>query len=330
MEESGADYGKERSITIDDWADSGIVVSQKAISLDPNLAEAYKALGLCYGGKGFVNRALDSYYKAVEKNPNYTPAVGNISILNAERGNYSEAFRWAIKDAKLTSSEPFVYLERGGIYLSLADDQRAKEWFQKALDLQPDFIYPYLALANIFVEGGDLVKATEYVEKSLTIEPHNLSALNNLGNIKLSEGNFASAKEYFEKAQTQSLKLIDFAFRGNTTGIGFALLRMGRRSEGMKFLDEVQAYYEREVGRGNEYFHIRYELATISAVKAKPAEACEWLQKAVDAGFRNYRYTQRDPMMEGMRSDPKFLEIISQMKDKVEEQRKLVGEADKE
>jgi len=32
---------------------------EKAVSLDPNLAEGYKAEGLCYGAKGHITRALE-------------------------------------------------------------------------------------------------------------------------------------------------------------------------------------------------------------------------------------------------------------------------------
>lgn len=39
-----------------------------------------------------------------------------------------------------------------------------------------------------------------------------------------------------------------------------------------------------------------------------------WLQKAFDAGWRDYQFASRDPMLENLRRDEKFKQIIDQMK----------------
>ncbi len=58
----------------DAWLDSSIVTSTRAISLNPSLAEGYKALGLAYMAKGGHRKSLEANRKAVELNPSYYPA----------------------------------------------------------------------------------------------------------------------------------------------------------------------------------------------------------------------------------------------------------------
>jgi protein kinase/serine/threonine-protein kinase len=325
-------YG-QRSIKFgftDAWIDSGIVASQNAIRIDPNCAEAYKALGLCLGGKGFINKALDAYYKSVERNPNYTPAVGNISIMNYMRGNFAESYRWALKDAKLSVVLPFTFLERGVIYYFLAEDDKALEWFNKSLNQQPDFMFALLMLSHTKLVQGDFESARTYVEKSLTLEPDNPNNLNVKADIELFARKYDVARELFRKALTQPMRLGDVSFRTNATGLGFALLKTGHREEGLKILSESRSWLQKEVEQLNELANIRYELATVSAAEGKQAESLDWLQKAVDLGWRNFRYTERDPMFEALSTNQRFQQIIADMKAKVEEQRKLIREMEKE
>ncbi|MBI3005649.1 MAG: protein kinase [Ignavibacteriales bacterium] len=325
-------YGQRASMFgfTSNWVDSGIVASEKAISLDPNLAEGYKSLGLCYEAKGMINRALDAYFKSVERNPNYTPAVGNISLLNFQLGNFVEAYRWATKEAKLSAVEPFTFLGRGAIYAFLTEDEKAEHWFNKSLDLQPDFVFALLGLSGLSIARGDIRKAREYVDKSLTLDPDNPICLNFKANVELFAENYDLARRLFVKVLPQSIKLGDFTFRSNATGLGFSLLKLGKLEEGKKYLAESRSQHMKEVESGRESAAIRYELAAIAAVEGKKSEGIDWLQKAVNLGWRDFRSTQSDPMLQSVHQDQRFTEIIADMRARVEEQRKLVLEMEKQ
>jgi tetratricopeptide (TPR) repeat protein len=87
------------------WKDSAIAVAEKALSIDPDLAEAHLALGIAYWGKGWFPKALERFHRAVEINPNYSAAVGNIGSLHGMLGEYAEAFRWHKKSVALTPTD---------------------------------------------------------------------------------------------------------------------------------------------------------------------------------------------------------------------------------
>ena len=195
---------------------------------------------------------------------------------------------------------------------------------KKALDLQPDFLFATLMLANLSVDQGEIAKAREYVQKALSVESNNPSGLSVSGIVELFAENYSAASELFRRGLGRTVRLGDFSFRTNATGLGFSLLKLGQHAEGMKFLAESRARHEKSIERGNETAIIRYELAVISIAEGKQSEAYDWLLKAINLGWRDYRFARRDPMLASLRNDEQFTRIISDMKAKIEEQAKLV------
>ena len=122
-----------------EWFDAAIEEAQKAISLDPNLAEGYKALGGPYGFmKGWWRKAVEACQKAVEANPNSAFACTSLGQCYIKIGEFDKAFPFIKKAIALSPADAFPCAELGGIYYGLDDPVRAEEWLKKALELQPD------------------------------------------------------------------------------------------------------------------------------------------------------------------------------------------------
>jgi serine/threonine protein kinase/tetratricopeptide (TPR) repeat protein len=308
-----------------EWVDSGIAAGQKAVTLDPNLAEGYKALGLCYDVKGFLDRSLDSYSRAIERNPNYAPAIANSSIINTKRGNLAEAYRWAVKGATLSAVEPFLYLERGYVYYFLGEDEKAEQWMKKSQDMQPDFLYASLGLCRLYVGRGDFQKARTEVKKALSVEPDDPGNLIVAASIELWSENYDPAAELFRRTLSRPVELGgDASFRSSYAGLGFSLIRLGKTSEGTRLLDEIRARHEKSIQRGNDSPILRYELAAIAAAEGKGSEALDWLNKATGLGWRDYRLTRRDPMFGSLRNDDRFKKLTGDMEAKISVQAGMV------
>ena len=306
------------------WIDSAIAASEKAIACDPNSAEGYKALGLAYNAKGSMRQGLEACQKAVSLNPNYHPAVGNTAFMNLYLGNLPEAFRWAKKDYSISAVEPFSNLLLGMVYLALTDDARAEQWLQKALDLQPDFIYPSIALSQMYLEQGDDKKAIDLALKALAIEPDNVVSLNTAGTAETFAGDYPKAKDYYEKAYRGSARIGDFSIRSNGCGYAFALMKLEKRAEAERVFREALALRSDEVKGGNEANLTFYDIAAIHAAQGEKEEAYRWLSKSIDAGWRDYRYMSRDPMMESLRDEQQFKQMTGDLKLMVEEMKKKV------
>ena len=58
-----------------------LIASHKAIKLNPNIACAYKNLGVIYKEKGQLDQALEATLKAIELKPDYADAYNLIGII---------------------------------------------------------------------------------------------------------------------------------------------------------------------------------------------------------------------------------------------------------
>jgi tetratricopeptide (TPR) repeat protein len=301
------------------WVDSSIVVSNKAISLDPSLAEGYKALGLAYQFKGWLKRSLDAYRKAVDLNPRYAPAVSNIGWVNAWRGNFDEALPWLKKGAAL---DPMVAYKKVGVgyaYLHLGDYPAATEWFNKALALQPDLHSAQIWLATVSLAQREYQQCIERAEKILASFPNDTDALGIIGSAELLLGNYPRAEECFASDST-----------GNATGLGYVYWKTGRPDKARKMFARSIEGDQKALAQGDERPWIVYDIAAINAIQGKKTEAYDWLQKAIDAGWRSYRYAEIDPVLENLRDDGRFKQMMADVKAKVDEMRKRVEEMEKE
>ena len=63
----------------------------KAIEINPKIAEAYNNRGLIYNKQGNFTQAMSDYNKAIEINPNYAEAYNNRGIIYNKQGNFAQA-----------------------------------------------------------------------------------------------------------------------------------------------------------------------------------------------------------------------------------------------
>jgi hypothetical protein len=82
--------------------------------------------------------------------------------------------------------------------------------------------------------------------------------------------------------------------------------------------------------KDNESYWIPFDLAEINSIQNNKVEACRWLERAINAGWRDYRSAEIDPLLENIRSEDRFNQMLADVKAKVEEMRRHVEEMEKE
>jgi len=312
------------------WSDSAIVLSEKAILNDPKLAEGFKALGLAYGLKGWLNQGLDAYHKALEINPNYSPALGNIGLIELRRGNLAECVTLLRKDFSMNPRNPGNYVTLAYAYFMLDDDTKARELLRKALDLQPNIINGHLGLSMISVVSKQFREATEQCERALAVDPNDFTALNIAGDIQLFSGNLGRAKGYYESALAiDTLAVTLLAYHSPLVGVAYILWETGHRDEAHRIFNKIIERHTEDLARGNKLFTIPYELACINAIEGNKVHAYQWLDKAIDAGWRLHRFGVMDPFLENLRNEDRFKRTMERVKGMTGEQRKRVDEMEK-
>ncbi|MEB3340189.1 tetratricopeptide repeat protein [Okeania sp.] len=142
-----------------DEIEEAIAYFQKAIELNPFLANAYQNLGdISLKTKDF-NGAINYYQKAIELKPDF----------------------WAVHH-KLGK----IFQERGELNLAISN-------FRLAIEINPNFPWSYKKLGDIFEQKGDLESAEKYYQKVIEIKSDIWEIRRKLAEIKLKIGKLDAA-----------------------------------------------------------------------------------------------------------------------------------------
>ena len=110
-----------------------------------------------------------------------------------------------------------------------------------------------------------------------------------------------------------------------STSLAYTLLEAGDSARALELLDEAAAIDREELEAGNESGPIRYDLAVISAMRGNTAEALEWLEAAIEAGYRLYPALLLDPRIDRLREEPPFRQLIERVRQDVDSMRQNQG-----
>jgi TolB-like protein/Flp pilus assembly protein TadD len=302
----------------DAWNDSSLALAQQAIVLDPNIAEPYKALGLAYYQHGWLQKAMEQYRSAIELSPNFASPVANLSRILRDTGRLAEALPLMQKSIILNAGRATYYFDLGLLYVYMADDSLAEHWLRYSMRIQPDLTFPYSDLAKLYATQGKLNEAKELMDQSMTKAPDDPYVLVGAGEIALWLGSLGKAKQYFQRAS----ELYPVESKP-TTQLAFIAWKEGRQAETDRLLAQSLSVLKKYAEEGNEDCALPYDSARILVIQGKKHEACQLLSKAVDAGWRQYRWTAQEPLFESLRGNPDFVKLIQYIKSLVDEERRI-------
>lgn len=101
------------------------------------------------------------------------------------RANPDEQFQACVEYNKKFPKEAWVYNTMGYYYMQTKNDMvKAKEYFQKYIDANPDGCNPYDSMAEYYYNNGDMENSTKYYRMALDKYPFNNSSINKLADIR--------------------------------------------------------------------------------------------------------------------------------------------------
>ncbi len=120
--------------------DAAVELYQRSIKMYPT-AEAYTFLGWTYSSQGKLDQAIEECKKAIEIDPDFGNPYNDIGAYLIEKSQHQEAIPWLLKAAKARryDSYHFAHYNLGRAYLALESFNRAKEEFERALRIEPDY-----------------------------------------------------------------------------------------------------------------------------------------------------------------------------------------------
>jgi len=188
-------YGRE---LLDNGLDRAAVTAfERAVQANPSAPTLYR-LGTLLTRSGETVRARAIFERALALQPDLAEANNDLGALLAQGGELDAAisrFR-----AALTSipDYPDALNNLGYALLLSGRDQEARSLYEKALALQPDFPEALNNLGLLFGRAGDMNQAERYFRDALGRRPDYGEAANNLALVLVSKGQVDSAIELLQ------------------------------------------------------------------------------------------------------------------------------------
>jgi tetratricopeptide (TPR) repeat protein len=142
---------------------------EKALQINPGLAEAYYGLGYVYSSTKNYPEAAAYFDKALEASPNYVEAYIGLAYVASILGNYEQAIEYYQKVIKMKKDHLETYNGLGFAYASLRKNKEAIGYFKEALRVNPEYAPSYSGLGALYLALGMEVEAKDNFLKAKVI-----------------------------------------------------------------------------------------------------------------------------------------------------------------
>ena len=153
-----------------------IATFSKAIEANPNFAEAYNNRGVCRFYTGDLDRAIDDYTRAVQLNPDDAEALKNRGGAWFYQKSYDRAIADYTRALAINAEDAEAYYHRGVALFYTGEYRKSIADYTQALRIRPDYAAAYNQIAWTLAtcpdaEIRDGSKAVAMAQKALAFHP---------------------------------------------------------------------------------------------------------------------------------------------------------------
>jgi adenylate cyclase len=212
--------------------------ANKAIALDPNLAEAHTNLALLADLFDFdASLSMREFEKAIELNPNYATAhhwFGN-SLLEAI-GDFNRSIAEMLRAVELDPFSIAINNDLGFAYYVAGRYPEAIAQYHKTIDLDPNAYFVHSNLRQVLELNGDLRGAVAEYEKAVSLDddPYSLALL---GHGKALTGDRDAALKILQQLSKPKRYLPDYS-------VAMVYLGLGDKDKAMDWFEKSFATHQ--------------------------------------------------------------------------------------
>lgn len=159
--------------------DEALTLLQQFLEKNPNAYQIHVLVGDCYREKGDLDKAIESYNRAIEEakkdekmgkeiTAKALAGIGNCHLKKEDFETAQSFFKQSIDT--YPENEALAY-NVGEIYFSSQKLDEAIQYFTIATQIKPDWPPPYYKLGLVNLNKADYEKAREHLKKFLELEP---------------------------------------------------------------------------------------------------------------------------------------------------------------
>ncbi len=286
---------------------------EKAIQLQPDFAEPYAFLAVCYMMMGYSLQI--SWTEANQKSNYYASKATalNPDLVEAyfAQANNKILFEWDWEGAEqlvkkiktIAPGRADVIMPCAIFYAVTGRVEKAAAEFKRGLEIDPLSVYLNMYYGDVMAWLGKYEEAIQYFERALEITPNNRSVYELAGWSCLYKKDYVQAKIYFEKIEGE----LGYQFtRSANLGICFAM--QGKEQEARECLTKVLAM-DKEI----KEISLANDLALLYTWLGDFDKAFEYLDYMVEHKLGDITFVKMDRKMDPLREDPRFAKIVEKI-----------------
>jgi tetratricopeptide (TPR) repeat protein len=144
-----------------------------AVTLVPELAQAWVNLGVVRRRLGDLPGAEEAYVRAIDLEHGNLPAYHNLMTLQRLQGRKNAAAETIALLDRRHNRNPFTYLNLGDLSLEEGRLEESERFYRRALRLARYEAEPHAAMGQWALAAGKADKAREWYDKAREIDPDN-------------------------------------------------------------------------------------------------------------------------------------------------------------
>ncbi|MGH8496433.1 MAG: tetratricopeptide repeat protein [Gammaproteobacteria bacterium] len=195
---SGEGYG---SIPVEESIARAAPMVEKALQLDPKLAEAHASRGFLDRLRQDSTGAERHLRRALELNPDYPMAHSWLGLTLTDLGRLREAraeFERAYESDPLS---PIIGSNLGFAQMKGGDLDAAREHFHRVMEIAPEFTVAHSGMAHVERRLGRFETAQEWWEQASRINPKRVYYPASLALLQLEGENLPAAEQSVQRAE---------------------------------------------------------------------------------------------------------------------------------
>lgn len=192
--------------------DAALENFNRAIELNPNLADAYNWRGFTYAGLGNQQQALNDYDRAIELNPRLALAYSRRGVLRATRGDTQTGLADCNRAIELDANDAKNFVNRGLVYLELENSSNALADFNRAIQVDPQLAIAYYNRAVVYRDSGEQQNALTDLNTAIDLDPRFPNAFQDRAELRNESGDLQGAEEDYSRTIELAPTLVDAYF----------------------------------------------------------------------------------------------------------------------
>jgi serine/threonine-protein kinase len=303
--------------------EEAIRMMHEAIGLDPEFARAHATLGRCYvlhaqgwGGRENYALAERSLKRALELDPTIVNAHLQMVYVDLHHGDKEHARATIERLLREVPDDPSVLFVAGMLFRLDGLYDKALEMYERLLTLNPRDV-PIVSFnkARIYTHEGRFDEAIAELQKGQAAEPEHPLIKTFLAVALFNRGDVDEAQALIEEVIRQNPH-----FDGVQPLLAWCYSARGEHERARRLITERV----KEVATADH--DIAFWVASFYAMEGLKEEALEWVRLAVWIGNENYPLFEKSRKLDSLRDDPRFVELLGDLKRRWEDRREAPRE----